>query len=322
MAEGPPANKIEWVLRSRITEAVTAAMQRSPQYNNKDSHWHYVAQADMWRPELTGDTTITYTRSHHEGAVIVAKNLQLTPKTKVEYSEPVIIPGNPSRTTYKITDLSAGQVWRRKISEKTIDTATLEEQASVGLKLTAEAHFGYKSGTATGGPEGGGSLTAEASANYTRKWGITGQVERAFEEEYVVTGPFNGTVDIVRDISEVTTKMTVSPDFEFTVEVWENSNKLYAWNSYAELILVLEGGAPTDRALSKEFQYDPVNFQFNRISPERIKSFSRSKIKPLDWIIHHDGVGTVQVIENNTLAKEKEELLRKERKRKRKGKNK
>ena len=293
MAEAPP-DTLPFILYGRIVGAATAAMQRSDQYNNSNSQWHYAARSDGWRPEFTDDTTITYYRAHHEGAKIVARNIQLTPQTKIEYSNPVIIPSNPHRTIQKVR-VPAGQSTKVTIREKTIDTATLNESAEVGLKLTLEAHFGYVSGTASGGPQGGGSVTAEASAKYTRQWGISGTVEKEQTVELPITGPFFGSVELVRDISDVSTTVYCTPDFEFQVECWEGGTKLYSWESYAVLLSVLEGAAPVNRDLAAKFAYDPVNLVNQNLSEARIRSFGSRKIPQIHYTTKYNNVSNIQI---------------------------
>ena len=275
---------LPFILFGRIVGAACAVMRRSPYSEQAGSNWYRPSSTEIWNPELVDDTTLVYTRRNHPGATIVARNLQVRNLADIEVSEPVVVKEAVDERYSINVRVPAGQSFNVKLQHKFSETKTLLESAEVGLKLGFEASVGYTPGSATGGVTGGVKFTAEASAAYKRAWGNNTTTEDTIDLTLPVQGPFIGQVSAVRAVSDLSVTSKLTPDFEFQVEIQNNGGKLYGWDSYAELIRVLKGEAPTNRDLSKEFVHDPLDENsLGGISDARIKSFSARKIPVISF---------------------------------------
>ena len=117
----------------------------------------------------------------------------------------------------------------------------LDEEAEVGLKLGLEASVGYNPPNTTGGVTGGVKFTAEATAKYNRKWGHTDNVQDTIDIELPVNGPFIGLIQALRGKSTIQVSCETTPHFEGQIKVYDGNTLLYSWNSYADLLRVLNG---------------------------------------------------------------------------------
>lgn len=288
-------NTLPFLLYGRIVGGANAALARAPEREDPYSGFYHTVRGDVWTPEQTDDTTIQYTRAHHPQAKIIAKNLQIANIADITWSQPVVInSSNEERHAINVR-VPAGQSFQTRLQHTFSETTSLLEAAHVGLKLGFETTFGYKSGTATGGPEGSQKITGELSASYDRTWGSTSKTERTVDITLPVNGPFIGTVSLVRSTADLEVTTEVSPNFEFQIEVQDNGRTLYKWDSYATLIRVLRGEAPTDRALASKFIYDPIKGENTPASTALIRSLESRKLPKVHFANRYNDVSNISV---------------------------
>ena len=235
-----------------------------------------MAVGDGWDWELTHDTTVEYRRNIDSDARIVLENIQVTDIGAFEWGPPVVVSEDVKERRLVPIRLHTGSSYVVKTSEAFTRTTTLEEAAKVGLELAMETHFGYKASTTTGGLEGGGSISAKATAEYSRKWGSSTSTTESADRALTINGPFVGQAEMVRSISKISRTITTPPTLEHQIIVYDGDTELYRWNTFAELILVLQGAAPTDRALSKKFYKAPLS------QTELHAIFAHQSIAPVD----------------------------------------
>ena len=278
-------------LLSRTIWSVSFAMERSPQHDDTGSAWHYVAVGDGWDWELTHDTTVEYRRNINPNAKIVLENIQVTDIGAFQWGPPVVVSEDVKERRLVPVRLHTGSSYVVKTAEAFTKTTSLEESARVGLELAMETHFGYKASTTTGGLEGGGSISAKATAEYSRKWGSSTSTTESADRALTINGPFVGQAEMVRSISKISRTITTPPTLEHQIIVYDGDTELYRWNTFAELLLVLQGAAPTDRALSKKFYKAPLS------QTELHAIFAHQSIAPVTWTALYDNVVTEPIKE-------------------------
>ena len=291
-------DSLPYLLYGRFAGAAVAAMQRAPQANNNDSAWVHPTLGDNWLPEYTSDTSIVYRRRNRPSAQIRCTNLKPSNLSDIKWSQATPIGSGDNVERHSIrADVPAGQEFQTRLGYTFKKTTSLLESAGAALKIGFEGTVNYTPSTATGGVGGGIKLSAEASAHYDKTWGETTEEQRSIDITIPVKGPFKGYISAVRKTTSLSVASELTPEFEAEIACYEGDKCLYKWDSYADLLRVLRGQAPTDRALANEFITNPFTpYEGGPISDARIKSFHSRIIPTITWTNKFDGVSDIEVI--------------------------
>ena len=247
------------LLYPKVIKAVSFAMERSSQYSDGNSAWHYNHFTDEFLPELTENTTVEYKRKNRPNARIVLKQIQITDLSQMDWGHPVVVETDIKEQYNDTIRVDAGAEFDSTVSHTFSKTKTLEEAFKVGLELELKTKVGYAPAYETGGVHGDVEFNVKATAEYGKRWGENETTTDTVSRHAVIKGPFIGSYQAIRSVDKMSRTIKTKPLFEFIIEVWDGSNKLHVWNTFAELLQVLRGEAPTDRALGKEFWEKPIS---------------------------------------------------------------
>lgn len=247
------------LLYPKVIKAVTLAMERSTQYSDNNSAWHYAHWTDEFDAELTEATTVQYTRKNRPKARIVLKQIQVTDLSQMDWGHPVVIESNITEQYNDTLRVDAGAEFDDTVSHTFSKTKTLEESYKVGLTLELKTKIGYQPPYESGGAVGGVEFDVTATAEYGKRWGENTTQTDTVSRHITIKGPWVGSYQATRSVDKMSRTIKTKPLFEFLIEVWDGDNKVHVWNTFAELLQVLRGEAPTDRALGKEFWEKPIS---------------------------------------------------------------
>ena len=286
---------LPYLLYGRVVGPAVAAMQRAPQAEDSGSAWTHPSTGDTWLPAYVSDSVLSYTRSHSPGAVIRFENLQPSNLADTKWDPPVKAGETDVERFAVHASVPAGQTTKVAFGRRFSDVKTLEEEATVSAKLSFEAHVGYAPANTTGGVSGGVKFGVEATAGYRKKWHGGTTEDKTVNLEIPVVGPFIGSVIASRSKTSLQTRATLVPTFEGQVVITDNGAEIYRWNTYADLLAVLAGNAPLDRALAGAFTFDPLTQTGGGISEARIKSFNARRLPEVSWPVVYDDVSDIDI---------------------------
>ena len=247
------------LLYPKTVKAVSFAMERSSQYSDNNSSWHYNHWTDEYEHELTSSNSVSYTRKIRPNAKIVLKNIQITDLSQMDWGHPIVIESNIAERYSDTIRLDKGAVFDDTVEHTFSKTKTLEEAYKVGLELELKTKIGYQPAYETGGAVGGVEFDVKATAEYGKKWGENTTQTDTVSRHIRLEGAWVGSYEATRSTDKMSRKIKTKPLFEYQIEVWDGANKVHAWNTWEELLEVLRGEAPTDRALGKEFFEKPIS---------------------------------------------------------------
>ena len=244
---------IPMFLHSRIGPITEFVMRLDPEQrrDNGSSDWINYTGSELLDWEFTDESTLVYTRRNHPTAKIILSNLQPGDLSDADIGKPVILSKDLiDRYTDDIV-ISEGVDYDTTVSHTFSKTTSLKESAEVGAKLGFEASLGYKAGNA-GGVEGGVKFSAEISAKYGREWGESSTTTDTVTRHIHIVGPWVGLSIAERSVTRQSITMAVQPNFLYSIEIQEFGETLWKWNSFEEVMQVLEGNGTHKMALAKE----------------------------------------------------------------------
>ena len=286
-AETDPAE----TLRPRMEWAMHFAMSRSPQGSlDLNSPWYgFSALGQGFTAERVSDTTVRLTVVRHPAAVVELRNVHISDTGTFGWGPGNVVASNPIYDRLTNIKLEAGQYKSLRGTQLT-KTTSFEDATRWGFEAALEAQLGYTPGTATGGVTGHVKTSVKTSGEFAKKWGSSEVNQDTINDEITLPSPFQGYVEVKRDTSRIERSITAPPIFEHQIVVLENGTQIYQWDSWAELIRVLKGVAPTNRALAKEFYG-------KGLADIELKHVDRA-LPPIEWTATYDSVEhtTVNVI--------------------------
>ena len=286
---------LPYVLYGKIIPAVALVMARSEQYEDANTGWYHVSLSDTFVPEWTSEHEITYRRRGSRAAVVY-KNVQMTNLADVHWGHPVTVSEGQAEEYAIRATVPKNQSIKTRLTHTWGSVTSLAEEASAGLKLASKTTLGYDPPLATGGFKGSEELTAEATASYDRKWGRTDNVQDTIDIELPVNGPFIGTVQARRSKTTLQVSCDVTPEFTGQVKIMDGDKELYSWDSFDDLIRVLQGNAPIDKDLAKAFTYDPLTNTGGGVDDYVLShSLNSSRTPRIHWVNTFDNVSTVTI---------------------------
>lgn len=294
-------------LHGRVAAFTELVMLRDSRRDDWNSPWHYFTASEGLKWNFRDEHTLIYTRRNHAGAQIILSNLQPGDVSDADIGKPVILSKDLiDRYTDNIL-ISDGASLDTEFSHTFSKTTTLKEAAEVALKLAYEMSLGYKSGSATGGIEGGVKFTAEASAKYSREWGSSETTTNTVKRGVHITGPWAGLSIAERSVTRQSITMTVDPNFQYSISIVENGKQLYGWDSFGQLMQVLNGNAPNSYDLAESFRTNPLSqgqkhWPVNRRAPKLEWTAVYDNVNSQDIQIVKDGAATQRLIEKGTAA--------------------
>ena len=286
-------NTLPYLFYGRIVGAAAYAMARSPQFDDAGSSWYRANRSDDWRPERTHDRQITYTRVNHPGAVIVFDEIQLTGVADTDWGSPITTGEEVIEEHLVKANVPDKQSSKTAINHKFAKTTTLNEAAGVSATLAMEAQVGYTPGTATGGAGGHFKLGLSVTGSYEKKWGSQEGSDDAINVDLPIQGPYIGLIQVKRSRASVSVHGETTPEFEGSVKLYDNGALIYQWATYEELLSVLRGEAPTDRALAKAFTFDPFTRTGGGISDAAYRSLTSRRLPKVHWNTTFDKVSMI-----------------------------
>lgn len=274
---------------TRVVDPAVYAMQRSEQGKVHGNNWSFPSNGEVWEPEQTSDHVIQYTRRTKPGAQIKLMNLQVSTLGDIKWSEPVKINERIEGVELFKLRLNEGEEFERTITHSFEEVKTVTETAKVGLSLALKTSLNYTPGSATGGVGGGVDFTAEVSASYENQQSTQKRNSNSITQRYKRTGPFRGSITVQRSRTDLEVTTEVQPLFDGQVQIIDNGNVIYQWASLNELNLVLQGKAPTDRALAIQFVDNPQG-------PASLRAANRQRLPKVYWVNRYSDVGAIEIM--------------------------
>ena len=280
-----PINFAE-ALHQRTERAIFHISSRIPVTSGANlPAWAGIGFGDVWVGELVDDNTVVYTRKARPEYTIRLENIQPDDVTTLALGKPLTVSEKDEEV--RITDVNvAGGYWENTVTHQFAKTTTLAEAHKAGFELALEVTAGYTPGTATGGGKFEAKFSAKAHYEYNRTQtdsSTTTDTETRTIKLGPTDTPFVGYIEARRSIAKISRTSSASVAFEHTIKLQRNGVTDYSWNSWAELMRVMKGVAPTNRALAREFTKSPL-------APELVAKINEFKIPTIQWETLYDGV--------------------------------
>lgn len=281
------------ILYARTARMMDFVMSRSPFRDLDSSSWHYYSASEGMHVELTQWDELKFWRRNTDfdrsGAVVYLKNIRPSNTDGLKMGDPAVSGQADVQKKVWNLNIDEGVQYSNKFTHTFSKTTTLKEAAGVALELATKTLFGYKSGTATGGPEASQEFSAKVSAHYNREWGNTDVDTNTVEETFNFTGPWKGKVIAERSTSNVSIPMELPGGFTYSIHVMDNGREIYHWDSYETLLQVLGGHAPSSEHLGLTFALDPI-------TPSLLTNIGSRIIPPIKWTARFQSVNYQDII--------------------------
>lgn len=273
-------------LHQRTERAIFHISSRIPYTSGADlPAWAGISFGDVWVGELVDDNVVVYTLKSRPEYTIRLENIQPDDVATLELGKPITVSEKDEEV--RITDVNvAGGYWENTVTHQFAKTTTLQEAHKAGFELALEVTAGYTPGAATGGGAFEAKFSAKAHYEYN-KTTTDSSTTTDTETRVIKLGPgdtpFVGYIEARRSIAKISRTSSAAVAFEHTIQLQRNGVTDYSWNSWAELMRVMKGVAPTNRALAAEFKKSPL-------APQLVDRINDFPIPRIEWETLYDGV--------------------------------
>ena len=295
------------ILTSRTAWAMFHLFNRVDQGDDPNSPWYAYSVTDPLKIEWVDWTTLRFTREKRNAgdvrpdAIVELTNIQLASTEGLVEGPTIVVSSDVKERAVSKINIARNTSYNETVSHTFSKLTTLREAAEVGAKIGFEATVGYQPPNTTGGVTGGVKFSAEISAKYSRNWGSDTTDSNTVSRNVHIDGPWRGRYIAERSVAKLQRTMSVPSNFEFQINVYEGTNKIYSWDSYALLLATLKGQAPDSVDAAKSFVYNSANpNRSGPISLSELHAMNAYLLPPITWIVTWDDVNyqTIDLVED------------------------
>lgn len=289
----------------RIAEELANALWRGKGFYG--GSWRGYKQSEQLVGELVSEGLLSYRRQSDPRAILYFSDVHMSGTGDVDYGEEKVVESDVTENYKSAIDVDEGDTLKDTITHTFSKTRTFSEAFKEGLQTA------MREGLKVGGSLVSGEISVEErlTQDFEDNFGDTETRSDTVTREVDIPGPKHVVYTAVRRLNKVERTVTARADYDYVIRLvdatrisdgspapsfWDSVASIFTgpkppptrnridigWGSLEELIAVMRGEAPADRALADLYRGRPATKQ--------LQNAIRKLPGEASWLCEYDDV--------------------------------